>query len=265
MNGSEFREFLQAVLPAMGYRWRRFDRRNIRRRVRSRMESLRIYELEKYARLVNRDAAERATLDSLLRLTITRFFRNFWLWSDLGSLIPVAEAGLDEEETLRIWSAGCAGGEEPFSAAMLLDELSRSGHVKHPWTILGTDTDISSLRRSREATYKWGSVREVPRHLLDRWFHEYNGLWTLADEIRHRVKIHQHDLLTESPPGQFHMIFLRNSVLTYNTEEVQRKVLVRISGSLLAPGYLITGRTERLPEGVGFEEVSKCIYRKDGG
>jgi len=262
MNSSDFEKFLQTVLPAMGYRWRRFDRRNIRRRVRTRMESLRIFELEKYAQRVTRDAAERAMLDSLLRLTITRFFRNSWLWSDLGSLVPEIVGLLDGDKSLGIWSAGCGGGEEPFSMAMLLEDLNRSGYVRHPWTILGTDTDTHSLKRATEAAYRWGSVREIPRHLLDRWFREDDGLWTLAEEVRNFVSVRQHDLLTMEPPGQFHMVLLRNSILTYNTDEVQRRVLGRIHECLTTPGYLVIGRTENMPEDVGFEEVSRCVYRK---
>ncbi len=261
MNRGDFGEFLKAVLPAMGYQWRRFDRRNIRRRVRSRMEALRIYDLEKYAQLVSREPAEQAELESLLRLTITRFFRNSWLWTDLGSLMPEAASCLGDNEILRIWSAGCAGGEETFSMVMLLDDLSRSGHLNHRWAILGTDTDKSSLERSREATYKWGSVREVPRHLLDRWFREDEGLWTLAEEVRSLAEFRQHDLLNADPPGRFHLALLRNSILTYNTDEVQRNVLARIRECLLSPGYLVIGRTEKLPEAAGFEEVSRCVYR----
>jgi chemotaxis protein methyltransferase CheR len=226
------------------------------------MESLRIYELEKYAERVTQDKAEQAVLDSLLRLTITRFFRNSLLWSDLRSLVPEIVCLLDGDESLGIWSAGCAGGEEPFSMAMLMDDLSRSGHVKNPWTILGTDTDTYSLKRARETKYRWGSVREVPRYLLDRWFREEGGLWILAEEVRNFVTVRQHDILTMEPPGQFHMVLLRNSILTYNTEEVQRRILNQIHEYLLAPGYLVIGRTEMLPKDVGFEEVSKCVYRK---
>ena len=261
----EFQTFLRAVLPGMGYRWKRFDRHNFRRRVRSRMEFLRIYELDKYAQLVIKDEAERTVLDSLLRLTITRFFRNSWLWGELGTLISKAMDSLEENKALRVWSAGCAGGEEPFSMAMLLDDLSRSGHLDHPHTILGTDTDTSSLKRARKTTYKWGSVREVPRQLLDRWFQEKDGLWILDEEVRNLVEICQHDLVTMDPPGRFNVILLRNSILTYNTDEVQRKVLGRIHECLVAGGYLVIGRTETMPEGARFEEVSKCIYRKDGG
>ena len=135
----------------MGYRWRRFDRRNIKRRVRLRMESLRIFELDKYAERIIRDGDERAAFDSLLRLTITRFFRNRELWLDLGALILEWDKDLADGKTLKTWSAGCAGGEEAFSAAMLLDDLDRSGHLKHPWTILGTDADPASLSRFKAA------------------------------------------------------------------------------------------------------------------
>jgi len=261
MSISDFRKFLKETLPAMGYRWRRFDRRNIRRRVSSRMEYIRIYELEKYAQLVTQDPSERAELDSLLRLTITRFYRNAWLWSELGSLILKIAGNLDHKSTLRIWSAGCAGGEEPFSMAMLLDDLDRSGHLKHPWAILGTDTDPSSLKRACEGGYKWGSVREVPQHLLDRWFTEDDGLWSLGQEVRNLVQFCQYDHITMPPPNRFYMVLLRNSILTYNTDEIQRQVLNRIHGCLEVPGYLVIGRTENLPEGVGFDQVSRCIYR----
>jgi len=262
LQSDDFRLFLKAVLPEMGYRWRRFDRRNIRRRVRLRMESLRIYELDRYADLVSSDPGEREVLGALLRLTITRFFRNRELWSKLGELFATMTDSLSLDEELKIWSAGCAGGEEPISMAMLLDDLGGSGRFDHPWTILGTDTDPASLKRSRKANYKWGALREIPRHILDRWFTEDKGLWHLDDGIRPLVTFREHDLLTEEPPGQFHVVFLRNSILTYNTEEIQRKVLDRIHKCLQEPGYLVIGRTENLPEGTGFEEISKCIYKK---
>jgi len=261
MNRGDFEKFLKAVLPGMGYNWRRFDRRNIRRRIRSRMDALRIHELGTYTKTVLTDPAERTVLDSLLRLTITRFFRNSWLWSDLGSAVPGIAVILGGDEPLAIWSAGCAGGEEPFSLAMLLDDLERTGCLSHPWTILGTDSDQAVLQRTLYAKYKRGSIREVPRHLLERWFREEGGLWDLAQEVRNLVGFRRHDLLTEDPPGRFHMVFLRNSLLTYNIEEIQRRVLGRIRGCLLDPGYLIIGRTEKMPQGVGFEEVSRCVYR----
>lgn len=169
----------------MGYQWRRFDRRNIKRRIRLRMESIRIFELEKYAQLVVQDATEQIALDCLLRVTVTRFFRDRRLWPELGALIAQTGKDLVTGDILGIWSAGCAGGEEPFSLAMLLEEMEKSGRLDQPW-----------------------------------------------------------------------------SILTYNTDEIQRNVLDRIRDCLLEPGYLVIGRTEKIPEGTEFEEVTKCIYRK---
>lgn len=262
LTSDDFRQFLKTVLPLMGYRWRRFERRNIKRRVRARMDHLGIHEFDRYARCVKEDDGEKMYLDSLLRLTITRFFRNFWLWQDLGTLITDMQDFMNERAALKIWSAGCAGGEESFSAAMLLRDLGRSGNFRNPWRIVATDTNPAALKRSRKAEYKWGSVREVPTHMLAGWFTEKDGLWTLDQGIRDSVEFKVHDLVFEKPPGSFHIVFLRNSVLTYNTEDIQSMVLERIHECLLDPGCLVIGRTEKMPEGAGFEEVSRCIYRK---
>jgi chemotaxis protein methyltransferase CheR len=260
MNSAEFSTFLKAVLPDMGFNWRRFDRRNIRRKVRRRMESVGIHEALKYADLVNSDPAERAVLDALLRVTITRFFRNAWLWEEMGPLLsrnlPGASRGLTA------WSAGCAGGEEAFSLAMLLDNLAGKGLIGENWTVLGSDIDPPSLERAREATYQWGTVREVPSDLLKRWFTQEGDEWHLDDQVRKMVTILPHDLVKEEPPGRFDLVLLRNSVLTYNTKPVQRQVLQRIRDHLDPSGLLVIGRTEKLPEGTGFEKISKCIYQK---
>jgi chemotaxis protein methyltransferase CheR len=261
MNSADFTAFLKTVLPDMGFNWRRFDRRNIRRKVRRRMESVGIHEALKYAVLINSDPAERAVLDALLRVTITRFFRNAWLWEEMGPLLSRNLSGADRG--LAAWSAGCAGGEEAFSLAMLLDNLAGEGLIGENWTVLGSEMDPSSLERAREATYKWGTVKEVPSDLLERWFTQAGDEWRLNDQVRKMVAIFPHDLVKEEPPGRFDLVLLRNSVLTYNTESVQREVLERIRGCLDPPGLLVIGRTEKLPVGVGYEKISKCVYRKD--
>ncbi len=265
MNAEQFREFLRSTLPAMGYRWRRFDRRNLRRKVQRRMEALGLHEARDYARHLQTSREERAHLESLLRVTITRFFRNGWLWSWLEEALPGEEARLGEGETFAVWSGGCAGGEEAYSAAMLLHHLTLTHRFRHPWSVTGTDTDLASLNRSTGACYGQGTVREVPPVLRERWFVPEGESWSLRPELRGMVNFRYHDLVKEPPPGKYHAVFLRNTVLTYNVDPVARKVLEKIRGCLRGPGLLVIGRTEKLPEGSGFKEVSKCIYRKDGG
>ncbi|UCG38293.1 MAG: hypothetical protein JSV00_08880 [bacterium] len=263
MDPDTFRAFLRDTLPPMGYQWRRFERRNIRRKIQRRMESVGIHEADRYAALLAVDPEERRRFQSLLSVTITRFYRNAWLWSVLAGILPAAarEAG----GAFHVWCAGCAGGEEPFSVAMLMDDLARRGLAPFPWTVLGTDSDLPSLARAAGTSYNWGSVREVPERILERWFREEEGLWTMDPAIRALVRIEEHDLLREDPPGTFSMVFLRNCVLTYNTEAVQRMVLEKLRGCMQPPGLLVIGRTERLPAGTGFGEVGRCIYRKEEG
>ncbi len=223
------------------------------------MESIGIHEAQKYADLVNNDPAERAILDALLRVTITRFFRNAWLWEEMGLLLSRNLPG--DSRSFAAWSAGCAGGEEAFSLAMLLDDLAGKGLMVEGWTVLVSDVDSSSLDRARQATYQWGSVREVPTEIRKRWFTQAEDEWHLDDQVRELVEIFPHDLVKEEPPGRFDLVLLRNSVLTYNTKPVQRQVLQRIRDHLDPPGLLIIGRTEELPEGTGWQEVSRCIYK----
>ena len=261
MRQDEFEAFLKQTVPDMGYRWRRLVRRNVRRRLRRRMESLGLHDLDKYRTLVDNDPVERDVLESILRVTITRFFRNAGTWQDLEATLTEALAARSDAEPLLAWSAGCAGGEEPYSMAMMLTDMEERGSLKAPWRITATDSDLPSLARADRRTYRWGSVREIPEEIRDRWFSCEGEDWILDDRVAGKVTFRRHDLLHEGPPGRFHLVLLRNSILTYNTVPVQKKVLAAIAGCLDYPGLLVIGRKETLPEGTGFENVKKSIYR----
>ena len=258
----DFSNFLRKTLPDMGYSWRRFERRNIRRRVLRRMDLLGIREMDRYALLLAADPGEKALFESFLRITITRFFRNAPLWSEVRRLLleKAAESG---EQGPVAWSAGCAGGEEPFSLAMLLLDLEEAGHPVQTWRVMATDADPSVLRRATEnSRYAWGSVCEVPPEILRRWFQTADGAWILDPSVTNRVTFLRHDLLREKPPWRCSLVLLRNSVLTYNTEQVQRRVLEGVRSCLEKTGILVTGRTEMIPDGWGWEKVAEMVYRK---
>ena len=261
MKPEEFEMFLRSTLPEIGYRWKPLRRRNIRRKIQRRMDSLRLRDADAYRSLVLADPEERDILESLLKVTISRFFRNAALWEELGKLLR-KDPGAGGDGGISAWSAGCAGGEEAYSLAMLLASMEENGYINPSWRVMGTDTHETSLLRAEEAVYQWGSVREIPGPMRERWFVRDGDDWILSEELRGRVLLSRQDLLVDPPPGRFNLVLLRNSILTYNTERIRREVLSRIHGCLDPPGLLVIGRTEHLPEGVGFEMVSKCIYRK---
>jgi len=262
MRQGDFEKFLRDTLPEMGYVWRRLSRKNVRRKLRHRMENLRIQELADYRDLLLKNPEEMAVFESLLRVTITRFYRNAAVWEELGQILIREVGALDTSVIFSSWSVGCAGGEEPYTLAMLLNQLSETGEFHHPWRILGSDSDEASLKRAGERIYKWGSVREVPQNLLERWFDHMDDLWVLSPDITDNVTMRSHETLHEPPPGTFHLVLVRNSIFTYNTPEVGKRLAETIRGCLAPPGLLVVGRKESLPEGSRFEQIAKCIYKK---
>lgn len=264
MKHEGFERLIRNILPDMGYEWRPMSRRNIRRKVARRMEESGIHEWDDYLELLEKDGVERAAFEQILRITITRFFRNVGMWEELGGHGSCIWGTLPDNHTVSAWSAGCAGGEETYSLAMLLDRLTSDGKMRQKWKILGTDSDTNSLKRAALMTYQWGSIREVPDKLRELWFTEQNHNWVLDPVIGRNITFRQHDILNDPAPGTFDVILLRNNILTYNVEAVQRRVLSDIRGSLESEGLLFVGRKEIVPADSGFEMISESIYRKSG-
>ncbi|RLE35888.1 MAG: hypothetical protein DRJ61_02090 [Acidobacteria bacterium] len=148
--------------------------------------------------------------------------------------------------SLRIWSAGCARGEEPATLAVVLNECLGGTNVR--WSVVGTDVDAEALEAARRARFSRRAVRRVPAESLDRHFTTHAGSYELNSEIRRHIEYGLINLVREplEVPGQpFDVILLRN-VLIYFRKESQARV-VRSIEQLLAPdGFLLVGPSESL-------------------
>ncbi len=262
MKHEGFERLIREILPDMGYMYRPMNRRNIRRKVARRMEEKGIHEWDNYLDLLKKDRAERTAFEQILRVTITRFFRNAGMWEELGCLTARIWALQPADRVISVWSAGCAGGEETYSLAMLFEQLTSDGKLNQDWEILGTDSDTNSLKRASQMIYRWGSVREIPGQLRERWFTEKDNSWILDPSAGQNITFRQHDILNDPAPDSFNMILLRNNILTYNTEPVQRALLSGLQKCMEPKGLLFIGRKETVPEDTGFEMLSDSIYRK---
>ena len=262
MKHEGFERLIREILPDMGYVYRPMNRRNIRRKAARRMEETGIHEWDAYLDLLKKDGAERAAFEQILRVTITRFFRNAVMWEELGRQITRLWAVQPVDRIISAWSAGCAGGDESYSLAMLFEQLTSDGNLSQDWKILGTDSDTNSLRRASLMTYQWGSIREIPDQLRERWFSEKDNSWVLDPYASRNITFRQQDILNDPLPGTFNMILLRNNILTYNTESVQRRFLSDLRRCMEPEGLLFIGRKETVPEDTGFEMVSDSIYCK---
>lgn len=239
---TDFETFLAEALPPLGLAPAALIRRNIRRRVMRRMESVGIHDYSSYLLFLRRNPSEWDVLRPLFTVTISRFFRNRRVFDALSRhmLAPLAAKG----NPISAWSAGCASGEEAFTLRILWEELPGR---KPPLSILATDVDGACLQRAGEGLYPESSLREVPRPFVKRHFREEMGRFRLREDFVRSVTFRNHDLMGHPPPGEFHLVLCRNAAFTYFALPL-RVTVARAIASVLSPGgHLVIGRTERLP------------------
>lgn len=244
----EYREFLKITLPHLGLRWRRFRSKSIRKRIIARVQALGLATLSEYRNYLLENAQERRQLTSLLTVTISRFWRNRQLFDSLGTIwLPTILERLDASTPLRIWSAGCASGEEPYSLLILWEEyFTDSDHVLQ---LLASDTDTRCLERASQGCYPASSFREMPKYLRQKYCVNEGGVFSVPYGFSERIDWVEHNLMWDPPFQGNHVIFCRNLVYTYFTEPIQREITRRFHRALYPQGLLVVGRKDRLPSG----------------
>ena len=259
----EYREFLRTTLPVLGLRWRRFRTKTIRRRLVVRLQELGLSSLAEYRAHVLAHRDEQRVLTDQLTVTISRFWRNRFLFDALArTWLPAILARLQPGEPLRAWSTGCACGEEPYSLVLLWNEhFAGSGHELR---LVATDVDRRCLHRAREGRYAASSLRELPPDLRRRHFVNEGGSFVIDREIREKIVWLEHNLLWEPPVQGNHLILCRNLAYTYFAESPQQEITRRFRQALFPGGLLVIGRKDRLPPGAEhlFRRVEHPIYER---
>ncbi|MFH1679039.1 MAG: CheR family methyltransferase [Candidatus Eisenbacteria bacterium] len=247
LERAAFDAFLREAFGLLGFSWRGYRRVRfgLRTRVRRRLRELGLSALDDYLERVRRDPEERLLLGSLLNVTVSRFFRDRGLWLRFPETLFPRLAARASGGAARVFSLGCASGEEPFTLRMIWNESTVSGI---PLEILAADVSEACLRRAREAVYPGSAVHNVPEPFRHRYFREAAGDWTLAREVADSVRFERFDWRSERWPGPFHWILARNGVFTYLAEEERRRALAKIRTALEPGGFLWIGGNEKLPQ-----------------
>ncbi len=253
MRDEDCVRFLRWALPRLEMRWAGFRkvRRQVCRRIDRRIAELVLEGPEAYRELLESDASEWSRLEPLCRVTISRFYRDRGVFARLGAeVLPSLAGPITERERppLRIWSAGCGAGEEPYTLAILLREIP-SGLEPREVEILGTDLDPTQIERARRGAYPASSLRELPEPWRRRWFRrEGEDAYRLRSEIRRAVRYQLSDLRSmRQPAGPFDLILCRNLAFTYYDEGAQLRVLESLLERLAPGGALVIGSHETLP------------------
>lgn len=261
----EYKQFLKTTLPELGLRWRRFNRKSIRKRIVGRAQELNLYSLSKYRNHVIASEAEKFYLTSLLTVTISRFWRNANLFEALETTwLPTVLARHPTREPLQIWSAGCASGEEPYSLLILwYESFADTGRELR---LLASDSSGHCLERAQQARYPASSFREMPFHLRQKYCIKEKGTFSLRHTLSQGIEWFEHNLIWDAPPLNNHLIFCRNLVYTYFTDSLQHEITQRFHRALVGDGLLVVGRKDRLPPGTEglFRLVDHPVYEKVG-
>jgi chemotaxis methyl-accepting protein methylase len=243
----DFHEFLIEAAPLLGLQWRPFQRRGIKRKVERRITEIGLSNFEEYSIKIKKDPSEQNHLSKILTVTISRFFRDQDVFNTIGtSLIPTIIKDRGEGD-FKIWSIGCASGEEPYSLSILWKEKFEKIWPQIHLSILATDIDEKLLERAKEGRYKKSSLKEVSEDILKGYFRMDNGFYILDQAVRKCIEFKKHDILHEEPFSGMDMVFCRNLAFIYFSKESQMDVLKKIAGSLREKGYLVIGKDESLP------------------
>jgi chemotaxis protein methyltransferase CheR len=262
--------FFQWALPKLRLHWPGFRKvhRQVRKRVHQRIQALHLASLAEYRRYLESHPDEWRVLDTLCHITISRFFRDKQLYALLArQVLPklVKQAQRHGENRLRIWSAGCASGEEPYSLSILWQAQLREKFQSIDLQILATDADPQLLHRARAACYPFSSLKHLPTTWRILAFTPAAEGYCLRPEFKKSVLLVAHDIRTPVPTASLHLILCRNLVYTYFEPNLQQEITRHFSSSLQPSGVLIIGIQEMLPEPIpGFAPLfpNQGVYIK---
>ncbi len=254
------------VRARTGRDFSRYKRLTVLRRIARRMHLRHVQELPGYLDLLREDPAEVEALADDMLITVTSFFRDPDVFAALErEVIPRLFDGKGPADRLRVWSVGCATGEEAYSLAILLLEEAQRHRNPPRLQVFATDIHAPSLERAREGYYSGDIEADVGAERLERFFRLENGRYRVQKEVRELVLFSPHDLLADPPFSQLSLIACRN-VLIYLQRDVQRDVIKLFHYCLVPDGALVLGTSETTDASGLFDSEDKehRIYRRRG-
>jgi two-component system CheB/CheR fusion protein len=241
----------------------------IARRLERRMAATGSATFAAYRELLQSDADEARRLVGSFLIKVTEFFRDADLFEALRTaILPrlIDEATAAGSHELRIWSAGCATGEEAYSVAIALAQVLGDRLPEWKIRIFATDLDEAAIEFARRGVYPISALDGVPKPIVQRYFTASDGSYALTKPIRSMLVFGQHDLAQRAPFPRTDLVLCRN-VLIYFTPELQRRTLQLFAFSLRDGGVLILGKAEtttRLSSAFALEDMRLKVYRRQG-
>lgn len=263
-----FEALLRYMRDSRGFDFTGYKRTSLMRRVRHRMDQAGYAAFDDYLDFLQASSDEFTALFNTILINVTSFFRDPDAWEFISAeVIPRLLAERGPADPIRVWSAGCASGQEAYTLAMLFAEALGPDGFRERVKIYATDVDEDALSEARAASYDAKAVESVPPDLLGRYFEQLNGRYAFHKDLRRAVIFGRNDLVKDAPISRVDLLVCRNSLMYLNAE-TQRNVLGRLHFALSPQGTLFLGHAEMLlSHGERFTPVNlkHRIFRKVAG
>lgn len=231
----------------------------MKRRIDNFIMKHRIKSYEEFFAVLKKDEDVYDRFITYLTINVSEFYRNPAQWHTLeNDVIP--ELMRRFGRPLKIWSAACSTGDEPYSLAMVLAEFLPLNQFQ----IIATDLDNEVLSKAKKGLYTKNSIKGLPKKYQDKYLEIDNtGVVKVSDKLKSCITFRQHNLLKDPYPQGIHMIVCRN-VMIYFTDEAKDMIYHKFSDSLAKKGILFVGSTEQIigPAEYGFDSMKAFFYEK---
>ncbi len=242
----EFEALLEYLKGSRGFDFTGYKRSSLMRRVLKRIQIVGLESYNDYMDYLEVYPEEFIHLFNTLLINVTAFFRDRSAWDYIiEDIVPTIAARKQINEPIRIWSAGCASGEEAYTIAMAFAEGLGVEQFKKRVKIYATELDEEALNLARQATYSAKSVAELSPEMVEKYFEECDRGYNFRKDLRRSVIFGRHNLTIDAPISRIDLLVCRNTLMYFNAE-TQAKILARFHFALNDGGFLFLGKAEML-------------------
>ncbi len=247
---------LEFIKETRGFDFTGFKHSSVERRLAKRMEAVGLETYEEYLDFLQRHAEEFAELFDALLVNVTGFFRDPPTWEYLATtIVPQLRDSRSASAPIRIWCAGCASGEEPYTVAMVMARVLGDATVRNRVKIYATDVDEHALEQARLGAYLPRQIEDIPHDALDRFFERSDQRYVFRPDLRRCVAFGRNDLMQDPPISRIDLLVCRNTLM-YFTADTRAEILRRFHFALDDGGVLLLGKSETLvPQGDIFTPI----------
>ncbi|VUT27847.1 MAG: chemotaxis methyltransferase CheR [Candidatus Syntrophoarchaeum sp. GoM_oil] len=242
-----FEDLKDKVNNSVAFDCQQYKDSYLKRRFAIRMRSNNVTSYRDYMKLLDYNQKEYEQLLDTLTVNVTEFMRDTQVYDAFSNVLRdlATTKKREGDKTIKIWSAGCSSGEEPYSIAILIKKVLGVMHSDVVTQIIATDIDDGSLDKARAGLYKQDALKNMKENEIRMYFTKEEDLYRVNNNLKRMIRFKKHDLIREREIGYCDVIFCRNVVIYFSREQ-QNELYMKFYKGLKDGGYFIAGKSETL-------------------